>query len=179
MFPTINGKHDLIWIDTQGHEAKILSGANNLITSGAPVVMEFWPYALKRSNSFGDLKKIIKEEIVEPFLIQEGFIQSAYNVSAGGLAVAIALSLIIGEEGIGARIHLSRKIRNDELLFGETQGLILISFGENNFIKFERICMQKRIPATTIGRVTGDEKFTFNNLINVNIKDMKNLVNLE
>ena len=59
MFPTINRKHDLIWIDTQGHEAKILSGANNLITSGAPVVMEFWPYALKRSNSFGDLKKII------------------------------------------------------------------------------------------------------------------------
>ena len=66
--------------------------------------------------------------------IQEGFIQSAYNVSAGGLAVAIALSLISGEEGIGARIHLSRKIRNDELLFGETQGLILISFEENNFV---------------------------------------------
>ena len=111
--------------------------------------------------------------------IQEGLIQSARNVSAGGLAVAIAMSLIYGVEGVGARVHLSRKIRNDELLFGETQGLILISFGENNFIKFERICMQKRIPATTIGRVTGDEKFTFNNLINVNIKDMKNLVNLE
>ena len=111
--------------------------------------------------------------------IQEGFIQSAYNVSAGGLAVAIALSLISGEEGVGARIHLSRKIRNDELLFGETQGLILISFRENDFIKFERICMQKNIPATTIGRVTGDGKFTFNNLINVKVKDLKNLVNAE
>ena len=110
--------------------------------------------------------------------IQEGFIQSAYNVSAGGLAVAIALSLISGEEGIGARIHLSRKIRNDELLFGETQGLILISFEENNFIKFERICMQNNIPATTIGRVTGDGKFTFNNLINVQVKDMKNLMTI-
>ena len=110
--------------------------------------------------------------------IQEGFIQSAYNVSAGGLAVAIALSLISGEEGIGARIHFSRKIRNDELLFGETQGLILISFKENNFIKFERICMQNNIPATTIGRVTGDGKFTFNNLINVQVKDMKNLMTI-
>ena len=110
--------------------------------------------------------------------IQEGFIQSAYNVSAGGLAVAIALSLISGEEGIGARIHLSRKIRNDELLFGETQGLILISFKENNFIKFERICMQNNIPATTIGRVTGDGKFTFNNLINVQVKDLKNLMTI-
>ena len=99
-------------------------------------------------------------------------------MSAGGLAVAIALSLISGEEGIGARIHLSRKIRNDELLFGETQGLILISFEENNFIKFERICMQNNIPATTIGRVTGDGKFTFNNLINVQVKDMKNLMTI-
>ena len=65
------------------------------------------------------------------------------------------------------------------LLFGETQGLILISFKENNFIKFERICMQNNIPATTIGRVTGDGKFTFNNLINVQVKDLKNLMTIE
>jgi len=39
--------------------------------------------------------------------------------------------------------------------------------------------MQKNIPATTIGRVTGDGKFTFNNLINVKVKDLKNLVNAE
>ena len=121
------------------------------------------------------MEPLIHEVLLQS--IQEGLIQSARNVSAGGLAVAIAMSLINGEEGFGARVHLSRKIRDDELLFGETQGLILISFGENNFIKFERICMQKRISATTIGRVTGDGKFTFNNLINVDVRDMKNLVN--
>ena len=97
-------------------------------------------------------------------------------ISAGGLAVAIGKSLIDGEDGLGARIQLSRKIRNDELLFGETQGLILLSFGENNLIEFERICMKNQIPATTIGRVTGNGKFTFNKLLNVKVRDLKKQV---
>ena len=48
-----------------------------------------------------------------------------------------------------------------------------------NFIKFERICMQNNIPATTIGRVTGDGNFTFNDLIDVQVKDLKNLMTVE
>jgi len=105
--------------------------------------------------------------------INDGIVHSACCISAGGLAVAIGKSLIDGEDGLGARIQLSRKIRNDELLFGETQGLILLSFGENNLIEFERICMKNQIPATTIGRVTGNGKFTFNKLLNVKVRDLK------
>jgi FkbM family methyltransferase len=50
LFKNINPVNDLIWMDTQGYEPIILSGANNLINSKAPLVLEFWPYALKRSG---------------------------------------------------------------------------------------------------------------------------------
>lgn len=43
-------KVSLIWIDAQGHEGQILTGANRLLRSSIPVVTELWPYGLKRSG---------------------------------------------------------------------------------------------------------------------------------
>ena len=37
-------------MDTQGHEGNVLSGATNIIKSRVPIITEFWPYGLKRSN---------------------------------------------------------------------------------------------------------------------------------
>ncbi|MCH7763853.1 MAG: hypothetical protein IIB95_08930 [Candidatus Marinimicrobia bacterium] len=99
--------------------------------------------------------------------IQTRLIQSVSNVSTGGLAAAIAKSISQSENGIGARIHLSRKLRQDEMLFGETQGLVIVSIEESDLMEFERICMNIGIPSTTIGRVTGDGRFQFNDVVNV------------
>ena len=40
----------LLFMDTQGHEGNVLSGAASLIKAKVPIVTEFWPYGLKRSN---------------------------------------------------------------------------------------------------------------------------------
>jgi len=40
----------LLWIDAQGHEAQILQGASRL--RGAPTVVEFWPYGLRRAGGY-------------------------------------------------------------------------------------------------------------------------------
>ena len=37
-------------MDTQGFEGHILSGAKKLIQNNVPVVTEFWPYGLNRTN---------------------------------------------------------------------------------------------------------------------------------
>ena len=50
LFKNINPSSDLVWMDTQGYEPIVLSGAKNLINSKTPLVLEFWPYALKRSG---------------------------------------------------------------------------------------------------------------------------------
>ncbi len=102
--------------------------------------------------------------------IKGGLVKSATNVSQGGLALAIAQSIIRSADGIGARIFLSRKLTNEELLFGETQGLIVISIGEKDIMEFERICMRVGMPSTTIGRVTDTGKYTFNDLLNISVK---------
>ncbi len=42
----------LVWMDIQGHEARFLRGAHSFLARHAnvPVMMEFWPYAIKRSG---------------------------------------------------------------------------------------------------------------------------------
>lgn len=61
LFQNVSPKTDLIWIDTQGYEPIILSGAKDLINSKAPIVLEFWPYALKRVGSWELMLKIIAQ----------------------------------------------------------------------------------------------------------------------
>jgi hypothetical protein len=40
----------LIWADIQGHEGRFFRGAGRALAHGAPVVTEFWPYAILRSG---------------------------------------------------------------------------------------------------------------------------------
>jgi FkbM family methyltransferase len=44
--------NSLIWMDTQGFEGYVLSGAKSILQSSVPIVTEFWPYGMIRSNSF-------------------------------------------------------------------------------------------------------------------------------
>jgi FkbM family methyltransferase len=53
------GLTGLVWIDAQGHEAQILSGAQTLLASDVPVVLEYWPYGLKRSGGMELLHDIV------------------------------------------------------------------------------------------------------------------------
>jgi len=50
--PQIFSDLRLIWMDIQGHEGKFLAGAKQFFADHPrlPVVMEFWPYGLKRSG---------------------------------------------------------------------------------------------------------------------------------
>lgn len=63
-------------------------------------------------------------------LIQKGMVQSAHDCSEGGLAVTIAECCF--DKSIGANINLKDSIRQDALLFGESQCRYVISIkGEN------------------------------------------------
>lgn len=49
----------LVWIDTQGHEGHVLSGAGDLLSTSVPIVAEFWPYGLERSGGYKLLRDAI------------------------------------------------------------------------------------------------------------------------
>ncbi|MBT3479569.1 MAG: hypothetical protein HOA15_04510 [Candidatus Marinimicrobia bacterium] len=103
--------------------------------------------------------------------IQGELIQSARPIGRGGIAVSIAKSLA-NNKNMGTRVHFSRKLKTEELLFGETQGLVLVTINESDLMEFERVCMTIGIPATTIGRVTNDGIYSFNDSIKVKVEDL-------
>jgi hypothetical protein len=39
-------------------------------------------------------------------------------------------------------------------------------------MEFERICMTIGLPSTTIGRVTGDGRFKFNDVVNLDVNKL-------
>lgn len=49
----------LAWIDAQGFEGQILTGASQLRASSTPVVIEFWPYGIARSGGRAALTEMI------------------------------------------------------------------------------------------------------------------------
>jgi len=40
----------LLWMDVQGHEQHVLEGAPKLLAVGVPLVVELWPYGLRRAG---------------------------------------------------------------------------------------------------------------------------------
>ncbi len=52
-FPELpSPRNTLVWMDVQGYEGHVLSGARKLLAQKTPMGFEFWPYGLSRANSF-------------------------------------------------------------------------------------------------------------------------------
>jgi FkbM family methyltransferase len=75
----------LIWIDTQGYEGFVLEGAAAALRQRVPVVIEFWPYGMQRSQSYSLVKRAM--------LNYEVFFDLSHPVSA---AVPMSESAIDG-----------------------------------------------------------------------------------
>jgi phosphoribosylformylglycinamidine synthase II len=96
--------------------------------------------------------------------IRSGIIKSAHDCSDGGLAVTLAESCISQLEArntpklTGAQIDLSqvKDIRLDALLFGESQGRIIISLAPSDVPLILAQAKTLEIPASRIGTVTGN-----------------------
>ncbi len=68
----------------------------------------------------------------------EGILRSAHDVSGGGLAIALAECGMAG--GVGARVTLEAGRRDDEVLFGEGGGRMLLSVaGESDAARIEAL----------------------------------------
>jgi FkbM family methyltransferase len=55
----LNKNDAVIWMDTQGYEGYILSGAKKALASSIPLIVEFWPYGMNRLSSFQLFKEAI------------------------------------------------------------------------------------------------------------------------
>jgi phosphoribosylformylglycinamidine synthase len=98
-------------------------------------------------------------------LIHAGMIKSAHDTSEGGLAVALAeccISQQIARETprlIGATIDLTPVVfsRLDALLFGETQGRIVVTTKGQDAVKLIERAKLLGVPAYRLGHVGGSK----------------------
>ncbi|MCL1833000.1 MAG: AIR synthase-related protein [Leptospirales bacterium] len=92
--------------------------------------------------------------------IDERLIASCISIERGGLAVALAKSSLAGM--IGCEINLSNvktsgKLRNDIVLFSESQGRFIVSIDPTHKDKFNSIFSD--LPCSYIGSATGKSSF--------------------
>jgi len=102
--------------------------------------------------------------------IKKGLVESAHDCSEGGLAVALAESCITAKK-LGAKVELgSDGIRDDALLFGESQSRVILSVKQTNAEKVLQLAKKNKVPASIIGKV-GGSKIIINKLIDVSLDD--------
>ena len=105
--------------------------------------------------------------------IKKGIIRSAHDLSDGGLAINIAESIMGAKSGLGAKLDINRKLRDDELLFGECQSVIVVSLDENQLYELILLAQGMDIHTQTIGRVTDTGRLVINNLIDIDRKEIE------
>ncbi|MBN2245267.1 MAG: phosphoribosylformylglycinamidine synthase subunit PurL [Candidatus Aminicenantes bacterium] len=87
--------------------------------------------------------------------IEEGRLQSAHDISEGGLAVCLAECSFLSREKIGCIIELQDDLPAHALLFGETQSRIIVTAKPENVKHIEDLARTKKIKTTNLGKTEG------------------------
>jgi phosphoribosylformylglycinamidine synthase II len=106
--------------------------------------------------------------------IHNGIVHSAIDVSDGGLAVALCESCLRNPvKPMGASIYISRKLRDDEIFFSESQSVIVVSISEHKLLDMERIAAKNIVPCFTIGRVKDNGRLKLNETVDLALDEIK------
>lgn len=109
-------------------------------------------------------------------LIRKSLIQSAHDISDGGLAIAVAECCF--EKELGATIYLKDEIRLDALLFGESQSRFIISVKYNDKEEVIEFLRKHQLPFQELGTVGGKDftiYFKEKKLIETSLKALKSI----
>ena len=108
-------------------------------------------------------------------LIQKGIINSAHDISEGGIVAALTECCIIEQENmIGCEVEIPVKSRIDFSLFSESQSRIIISVSENNLFELEHELKLSGIYFKKLGSV-GGASLKFKNLFDVDLKTLSEI----
>lgn len=102
-----------------------------------------------------NLEQELKVHKLVKTLIREGVIESAHDVSDGGLFITLLESAMHRNKGF--RITTDEDIRKDAFLFGEGQGRIVISVNEADLDRFTELLADSEIDFMNLGDVSGSE----------------------
>jgi phosphoribosylformylglycinamidine synthase len=103
-----------------------------------------------------DLKeeKRIQEFCLEA--ISMSLIESAHDVSEGGLSISLVECSLLSPQKIGFSLDLQDDMRRDALLFGETQSRIVVSSSSQKVTNLLNLAKKRKVKATVLGKTGGD-----------------------
>ncbi|MCL2136924.1 MAG: phosphoribosylformylglycinamidine synthase subunit PurL [Coriobacteriia bacterium] len=99
-----------------------------------------------------DLEKDVQDVVCSA--IQKGLLQSAHDLSEGGLGIALAECAISG--GIGASVVIDEGLPAVTSLYSETQSRILVSLKDTDTEKLIDMLKEFEVPFSVLGEVGGD-----------------------
>ncbi|MDH4069495.1 MAG: phosphoribosylformylglycinamidine synthase subunit PurL [Ignavibacteria bacterium] len=107
--------------------------------------------------------------------IRDGIVQSAHDVSDGGLAVAVAECCFVGpDSSFGVTADLpDESLRPDRALFGEDQSRIIVSVAPSGVEQLRKICETRDVSFKVLGKVTRDDRIRIGGRIDVGVEEAK------
>jgi phosphoribosylformylglycinamidine synthase II len=103
-----------------------------------------------------DLKE---EKQIQEFCLEAislGLIESAHDVSEGGLSVSVAECSLLSPKRIGFSLNLQDDMHRDALLFGETQSRIVVSSSSRKLQELLNLAEKRKVKATILGKTGGE-----------------------
>jgi phosphoribosylformylglycinamidine synthase len=106
----------------------------------------------------------------------QGLIESAHDISEGGLGVALIEASL--RFNVGARIWLSELMERDNLdltaaLFSESQSRVIVSVGREDDVKFQALCEARGVPVLRIGVTDKSGMIEFQDLKDLNLNEVR------
>jgi phosphoribosylformylglycinamidine synthase subunit PurL len=101
-----------------------------------------------------DIEEELAMQSIIKSLIIDDMIESAHDVSEGGLFVALMESGM--PRTLGFDIHTEGGLRKDAFLFGESQSRVVVSVSPSQIADFEEFMEEIEANVTKIGRVLGE-----------------------
>jgi phosphoribosylformylglycinamidine synthase subunit PurL len=131
----------------------VLLGENRGDLSGSEYL--YLVHGLKKGNPQIDMESEKRLHNTVLTAIDSGIVQSAHDLSEGGLAVSLAESAVSDKKAmLGASIELNKDgMRIDEVLFGEAPSRIIVTVDKANLQKLQDIAAKNNTPYQVIGSV--------------------------
>jgi len=144
------------WFKTDG-DLIILLGEPDQKFGGSEYL--YWIHHLKKGKP--PAVDLAKEKAVQEVclrLIREGVVNSAHDLSEGGLAISLFECCVLNkEEPKGVIINIDDEKREDLLLFGETQSCILVSCPREKLSWLAKITEKEKVSFRVLGEVKGQK----------------------
>jgi phosphoribosylformylglycinamidine synthase len=131
-----------VWTDDLG-SSEYLRAIHGIMESSAP---------------YFDLEEEFQVQDTIRTLIHKGLVNSANDVSDGGILVTLLECAFHNE--LGFDLNLASNGRRDGLLFGEGQGRIVVSASADQVEAIKEECNKNGVPCVEVGVVRKDKKIT-------------------